>query len=57
MPASANTSHGLDSERPMKVASRKHSIYTRFPKDKFAQGVLAEGELANQYFGQKILVT
>ena len=36
MPASAHSSQDLDSERPTKVASksRKHSIYTHFPKDR-----------------------
>ena len=30
----ANTSQDLDSERPTKVVSRKHSIETHFPKDR-----------------------
>ena len=30
----ANTSQDSDSERPTKVVSRKHSIYTHFPKDR-----------------------
>ena len=33
MPAPAHSSHDSDSERPTEGASRKHSIYTRFPKD------------------------
>ena len=32
VPALANTSQDSDSERPAKVATMKHSIYTRFPK-------------------------
>ena len=32
--ASANISHDPESERPVEVASRKHSIYTHFPKDR-----------------------
>ena len=31
--APADISHDSDLERPMKVASRKHSIFTHFPKD------------------------
>ena len=31
--ALADTSHDSDSERPTKVAPRKHSIYTHFPED------------------------
>ena len=34
MSAPANISHYSDSERPMKVAPRKHSIESHFPKDK-----------------------
>ena len=34
VPALANTSHDSDSERPTKVASRKHGIYTHFSKDR-----------------------
>ena len=34
VPAVANTSHDSDSERPTKVESRKHSIYTHFTKDR-----------------------
>ena len=34
VPASANISHDSDSERRVKEASRKHSIYTHFPKDR-----------------------
>ena len=34
VPALANTSHGSDSERPAKVATRKHSIGTHIPKDR-----------------------
>ena len=34
VPALANTSHDSDSERPTDVATRKHSIYTHFPKDR-----------------------
>ena len=33
VPASANIPHDSDSERPMKVALRMHSIYAHFPKD------------------------
>ena len=33
MPAPAHISHDSDSERSTKVASRRHSIYTHFPKD------------------------
>ena len=33
VPSPANTSHDPDSERPAKVVSRKHSIFTHFPKD------------------------
>ena len=32
--APAHISHDSDSERPTKVASRKHSIFTHFPEDK-----------------------
>ena len=32
MPAPANISHDSDSERPMKVAPRNHSIYNHLPK-------------------------
>ena len=31
VPAPAHVSHDSDSERPTQVASRKHSIFTRFP--------------------------
>ena len=34
MPAPAHISHDSDWERPTKVASRKHSICTHFPKDR-----------------------
>ena len=34
VPAPAHASHDSDSERPFKVATRKHSIYTHFPKDR-----------------------
>ena len=34
MPAPAHISHDSDSERPAKVASRKHSIYTHLPEDR-----------------------
>ena len=65
VPASANIIHDSDSEHPTKVASRKHRISTHFQKNKIAgsateprsQSVLAEGELAKQYLGQKSLVT
>ena len=30
----ASNSHDSDSERRTKVVSRKHSIFTRFPKDR-----------------------
>ena len=33
-PAAAENSHDSDPERPFKVASRKHSMYTHFPKDR-----------------------
>ena len=33
VPALAHISHDSDSERPTKVAFRKHSIQTHFPKD------------------------
>ena len=33
IPAAADMSHDLDPERPIRVASRKQSIYTHFPKD------------------------
>ena len=33
MPAAAHISHDSDRERPIKLASRKHSIHTHFPKD------------------------
>ena len=33
MPAPAHISHDSDSERPAKVAPRKHSICTHFPRD------------------------
>ena len=33
----ANTSHDSDSERPAKVVSRKHSIFTYFPKDRICE--------------------
>ena len=32
--ARAHISHDSDSERPAKVALRKHSVYTHFPKDR-----------------------
>ena len=34
VPALANTSHDSDSERPTKVATRTHSIYIHFSKDR-----------------------
>ena len=34
VPALANTSQDSDSERPTIVASREHSIYAKFPKDR-----------------------
>ena len=34
VPALAHISHDSDSERPTKVASRKHSVETQFPKDR-----------------------
>ena len=34
VPTSANISHDSDSEHPMTVAPRKHSVYTHFPKDR-----------------------
>ena len=34
VPAPAHISHDSDSERPTKVAPRKHSICTHFPKDR-----------------------
>ena len=34
VPALANTSHDSDSERPTKVASRKHSVYTHFSQNR-----------------------
>ena len=63
--ALANSSHDSDSERPTKVASRKHSIYTHFTKDrnceickrtKFTRA-LAGSALAKQYVGLTISVT
>ena len=33
MPAPAHISHDTDSERPTKVASKKHRIFTHLPKD------------------------
>ena len=35
--APAHTSHDADSERPAKVAPRKHSILTHFPKDRHCE--------------------
>ena len=66
VPALAHISHDSDSERPTKVASRKHSIiFIHFPKDRIAkyacepkwQELLAEDALAKQYLEQKSLVT
>ena len=66
VPALANTSHDSDSERPTKVATRKHSIYSHFRKDRNCevsacepkwQGPLAENALAQTYLEQTILVT
>ena len=62
VPASANISHDSDSERPTKVASRKHSIYTRFPKDQNCEvckrtKMTRDGEMAKQNLVQKISVT
>ena len=37
MRPSANICHESDSEHPLKVASRKHSIYTHFPKDRICE--------------------
>ena len=37
VPAPAHASHDSDSERPLKVVSRKHSIYTHFPKDRHCE--------------------
>ena len=34
VPAPAHISHDSDSERPTKVAPRKHSVHTLFPKDR-----------------------
>ena len=34
MPAPVHISHDSDSERPTKVASIEHSIFTHFPKDR-----------------------
>ena len=34
VPALAHISHDSDSERPTKVATRKHSIFTHVPKDR-----------------------
>ena len=58
--APANTSH--DSESPAKVATRKQSIYTHFPKDRNCnlqenqdyEGSLPGSALTKQFFGQKI---
>ena len=36
-PAHAHISHDSDSERPTKVAPRKHSIYPHFPKTEIAK--------------------
>ena len=60
VPASGNISHDSDTERPTKVASRKQSVYTHLPNDQHCEvckakqdykGLLAESELAKQYFG------
>ena len=50
--APAEISHDLDPERPLKVASRKHSIFTHFPKDQKLRGLQAnqdyEGSLQKE---------
>ena len=64
MPAAADVSHDSDPERSVKVAPRKHRIFSHFRKTKIArsvsepklQGLLAEGELGIQYLGQRNLV-
>ena len=64
--AIANTSQDSDSERPTKVATRKHSICTHFPKkteiaksanEPWFWGLLAGSALAKQYLGEKKSVT
>ena len=66
MPAPARISRDSDSERLTKVASRKHSIHTHFPKDRNCEicqrrpklrGPRAEDAMAEPYFVQKFLVT
>ena len=60
----AHISHDSDPQRPVKVAPRKHSIETHFPKTKIArsaseprlQGLFAEGELVIRYLGQRNLM-
>ena len=37
MPASANISPDIDSERPSKVASRKHIIHIHLPRDRIGE--------------------
>ena len=37
VPATAHISRDSDSERPTKVANRKHSIYVHFPKDRHSE--------------------
>ena len=41
VPAIGHISHDSDSERPMNVASKKHSICIHFPKDRNWRSVLA----------------
>ena len=65
VPTSAKNPHDSDSEHPIKVASRKHSVYAHFPKDRNCEGckrtkmtrLLAVDTLAKEYLEQKSLVT
>ena len=61
VPALAEISHDSESECPIKVASRKHSIYVHFPKDQNCEVCkrtkTTRATCMNQYHGQKTSVT
>ena len=65
VPAPANTSDDSDSERPAKVASRKHSFTLTSQKTEIAksanepklQGLFPGSELVKRYLEYKMLVT
>ena len=60
VPAPAHVSQDTESERPTKVVStsRKHSVYTHFPRPKLrSMRLFAEDALTKQYLEQRSLVT